>query len=355
MVLAGTPVHDKVTVSATASGPTPVGGVNFDWFTNGTCTPNGQVISALTALSSGMADSKDDTPNFIFAPAAPGAFAFQARYDGNDPNYNAATSPCEPLAAVDAKIAISPLGPIDNTVGTTHDMTVTVTVAGGTLANAGANQGAAIAGAFFGGNVGSFNTQNCAVSGGGTAGFCGLQITSAVVGTDTVQATGTIHIDVDGDGVKDITLVRTTDGSATTITNNSLRAVKNWIAPCQAGERVVSLTLKRSATAGADLVIQAFAGNGKNKFASTHEVVGSPGAGNPISPGETFGPLTPPAGGKYGTDFFDSQTMRFTFGGGQVTTNPEVHLSCSDNPQIGDFYVIGGVTFELVGLATAVF
>jgi hypothetical protein len=93
IVLAGTKVHDKATVSGSAG--TPTGTVTFKWFTNGTCTEPAAATSAALALSSGSVDAT----GFVQAPGAAGNFAFRATYNG-DSVYSALDSACELLVVV---------------------------------------------------------------------------------------------------------------------------------------------------------------------------------------------------------------------------------------------------------------
>src|SRR5439155_706277 len=86
----GTTVHDKATVSGTAG--TPTGTVTFKWFTSGTCTGMPAATSSPQTLVNGMVDAT----GFSQTPAAPGSYAFEASYSGDD-NYTSGPKPCEVL------------------------------------------------------------------------------------------------------------------------------------------------------------------------------------------------------------------------------------------------------------------
>src|SRR5207245_1237030 len=86
----GTTVHDKATVSGTAR--TPTGTVTCKWFTSGTCTGMPAATSSPQTLVNGMVDAT----GFSQTPAAPGSYAFEASYSGDD-NYTSGPKPCEVL------------------------------------------------------------------------------------------------------------------------------------------------------------------------------------------------------------------------------------------------------------------
>src|SRR5207245_1308418 len=86
----GTTVHDKATVSGTAGTPTGTG--TFKWLTSGTCTGMPAATSRPQTLVNGMVDAT----GFSQTPAAPGSYAFEASYSGDD-NYTSGPKPCEVL------------------------------------------------------------------------------------------------------------------------------------------------------------------------------------------------------------------------------------------------------------------
>src|SRR5580765_2591707 len=109
-VVAGTTVHDFVTVTGQGGQPAPSGNVNIDWFLNGTCTGapavNSGSVGPLVA-DEGSASTFDATA-FAFTVTA-GMRAFRAHYEG-DATYTPSNGPCEPLRVVDANIQITPNG-----------------------------------------------------------------------------------------------------------------------------------------------------------------------------------------------------------------------------------------------------
>ncbi len=206
-VVAGTTVHDSVTVTDPDGFGVPSGTATFSWFTNDTCTAPAQSTDTKTLASGGV----DDT-TFTKTPAAAGLFAFRAHYNG-DPNYLAADSACEPLAVVDANIQISPATDTDP-VNDTHTLTGHVNVNPGTgFVNA--PNGTTITIAITSG-PGTPASQTCSTSGG--TGSCTVAITSATTGTTTLNATTTVT-------VSGVALIRTTNGTA----GNSGPATKIWI------------------------------------------------------------------------------------------------------------------------------
>src|SRR5437867_7477586 len=90
-VPAGTTVHDKATVSGSFGVPT--GTVSFTFFTACSVCTGASVASGTVALdASGVAH-----PSSSQGPLGAGSYAFRAHYNGEDPNYGPADSPCEPL------------------------------------------------------------------------------------------------------------------------------------------------------------------------------------------------------------------------------------------------------------------
>src|SRR3989449_596003 len=90
-VPAGTTVHDKATVSGSFG--TPTGAVTFTFFTASSVCTGASVGSGTVALdASGVAH-----PSASQGPLSAGAYSFRAHYNGEDPNYGPADSPCELL------------------------------------------------------------------------------------------------------------------------------------------------------------------------------------------------------------------------------------------------------------------
>jgi hypothetical protein len=94
-VALGTTVHDSATVSGTSFG-TPTGSVTFTFFTASDQCTGASVGAGTVTLVSGVAH-----PSTSQGPLAAGAYSFRASYSG-DGNYNASTSPCEPLTVTKA-------------------------------------------------------------------------------------------------------------------------------------------------------------------------------------------------------------------------------------------------------------
>lgn len=97
------------------------------------------------------------------------------------------------------------------------------------------------------------------------------------------------------------------------------------IPACEAGDRLVSVTLEVTAASPNPVLIEWTDDNGNLARATFTPVAGSPSA-----VGDQF--TIVPAGGN---TFFDSQNLRFRLNG-VVSRNLKVHLSCSDDPAIGD-------------------
>ncbi len=94
---AGTTVHDKATVSGSLG--TPTGTVTFTFFTASKECTGASVGAGTVTLVGGVAHPSD-------AGALPaGGYSFKAHYNGEDPNYLSADSPCEPLT-------VNPLQPL---------------------------------------------------------------------------------------------------------------------------------------------------------------------------------------------------------------------------------------------------
>src|SRR5207244_3943216 len=90
-VPAGSTVHDKATVSGSLG--TPTGTVTFTFFTGSSACTGASVASGTVALdASGVAH-----PSASQGPLSAGSYSFSAHYNGEDVNYSAGDSPCEPL------------------------------------------------------------------------------------------------------------------------------------------------------------------------------------------------------------------------------------------------------------------
>src|SRR5437867_8662389 len=91
IVPAGTTVHDKATL--TGAFGTPTGTVTFTFFTASSACTGASVAAGTVALdASGVAH-----PSTSQGPLSAGSYSFRAHYNGEDPNYAATDSPCEPL------------------------------------------------------------------------------------------------------------------------------------------------------------------------------------------------------------------------------------------------------------------
>ncbi|HLO30005.1 MAG TPA: Ig-like domain repeat protein, partial [Anaerolineales bacterium] len=100
-VALGITVHDQAAVSGTAFG-TPTGSVTFTFFTTSDqCTGDSVAAGTVALDASGVAH-----PSSNEGPLAAGSYSFQATYSGDD-NYNASTSPCEPLTVNKAQLTIT--------------------------------------------------------------------------------------------------------------------------------------------------------------------------------------------------------------------------------------------------------
>src|SRR2546427_8152883 len=84
-------MYDKATVSGSFG--TPTGTVTFTFFTaSSVCTGAAVASGTVTLDASGVAH-----PSASQGPLSAGAYSFRAHYNGEDPNYEPADSPCEPL------------------------------------------------------------------------------------------------------------------------------------------------------------------------------------------------------------------------------------------------------------------
>jgi uncharacterized repeat protein (TIGR01451 family) len=101
-VSAGATVHDFVTVTGQPDHSNPTGNVSIDWFQDGTCDADPTANSGPLGLD---ANGKVDATGFAQTVNAPGMYAFQATYSG-DNRYAGSTGPCEPLQVLAAAIHI---------------------------------------------------------------------------------------------------------------------------------------------------------------------------------------------------------------------------------------------------------
>src|SRR5207245_2835396 len=91
----GTTVHDKATLAGAFG--TPTGTVTFTFFTASSACTGASVGSGTVALdASGVAH-----PSTSQGPLSAGSYSFRAHYNGEDPNYAATDSPCEPLTVTE--------------------------------------------------------------------------------------------------------------------------------------------------------------------------------------------------------------------------------------------------------------
>ena len=236
-VAVNTTVHDQATVTKTAEtpadAPNPTGTVTFRWFTNGACSGTPAATSTIALPGSGIADNI----GFTQTPAAAGARAFNATYNG-DGNYPARTGACEPLTVVDAKIAIAPSDV--NEVGETHTLTATVQQdKGDGLGFVAAPNGTCVVFTLTNslGATATFTTpddgNDCNSAGGNlndcqtTAGTCSVTITSPTTGLTTINASTTFDI-VTTQGTESVT--RDTDPVTVTPAGpgGSGPAIKRW-------------------------------------------------------------------------------------------------------------------------------
>src|SRR2546427_679578 len=87
----GTTVHDKATLAGAFG--TPTGTVTFTFFTASSVCTGAAVASGTVTL-----DARGEArPSATQWPLSAGAYSFRAHYNGEDPNYEPADSPCEPL------------------------------------------------------------------------------------------------------------------------------------------------------------------------------------------------------------------------------------------------------------------
>jgi hypothetical protein len=131
-------------------------------------------------------------------------------------------------------------------------------------------------------------------------------------------------------------------GSVTCTFTNELIPVET----CEAGDRVTSVTLEVISASPDPLRIEVTDDNGPN-----YDVLLTV---DPATVGTIF-TVDPEAP----ATFFDSQNLRFALGppnGPATISSLKVHLSCSDDPQVGDLYSgsVGGfaVTLKLVAFST---
>jgi hypothetical protein len=98
-VVAGTKVHDAVTVTGGTGAPTPTGKVNVDFFTNGECSGDPESNSG----DANLVDGKADLVRFDHKVRG-GSYGFIAHYTGS-PAFGSSDGNCESLVVVDAATA----------------------------------------------------------------------------------------------------------------------------------------------------------------------------------------------------------------------------------------------------------
>ena len=223
----GSTVHD--TSSLTGATPDAGGTVSYAVYTNNTCTTlaaAGDGISGQPTGGSVSGGNPASSSNVTFSK--PGSFWWQATYSGDVNNVGPVKSTCteEPLAVVDANIAITPLAPT-NEVGHAHTFTVTVMknngsgfvpAAGVTVtATATANDGATITSA--GGSTPLCVSGSPATATTDANGQCTITVNSSTGGQITVHAGTTFS-------VAGVSLTRATgDGK----TGDSANGVKTYV------------------------------------------------------------------------------------------------------------------------------
>src|SRR5947209_14617378 len=107
-VPAGTTVHDKATL--TGAFGTPTGTVTFTFFTASSVCTGASVAAGTVALDrSGVWN-----PATRQGPLRSSSCSFRAHYNGEDPNYAATDSPCEPLT-VEA-LTLPAVGAVDGAI-----------------------------------------------------------------------------------------------------------------------------------------------------------------------------------------------------------------------------------------------
>lgn len=201
-VATGAVVHDTAAVSGQVGSFVPAGAVTFTF--GATCP--GSAIATDGSLDSGMPRSVDTSA------LTTGTYAFQATVAGDD-NYTGATSDCEPLSAVDARISIGTSG--TNKINDAHTFTVTVEKNDGTAWAPAA--GLTVTPSETG--VGSLTgTGTCETAVTNASGQCTIIVSSSAAGQSTVDASATVS-------VSGVNIAVATNGyGANTISN-----VKTWV------------------------------------------------------------------------------------------------------------------------------
>lgn len=97
--LVGTSVHAVVTVASSTATTSPTGTVDFNLYSNQTCSGTPLTQSAVV-LVNGSASSSNAT-------LAAGGLSYQVHYNGQDTTYNAANSVCMPVSATQFAPALS--------------------------------------------------------------------------------------------------------------------------------------------------------------------------------------------------------------------------------------------------------
>jgi len=208
-VLAGSTVHDFVTVSGPATG-----NVTFDWFTNDTCSGAPQSNSGNVALD---ATGHADATGFAKGPLTAGVYGFKAHFRGGG-IYLPADGACEPLRVVDAKVTIAP--DATNDVGQSHTFTVTLSKDAGTGFVPAAGEHVAFTLTDSNGAAHTAATGTCTNAGANTnaSGQCTITFASNSAGKVTAHASSTLT-------VGGLLLTVSTNGAAA----NSGDAVKTFV------------------------------------------------------------------------------------------------------------------------------
>jgi hypothetical protein len=216
----GTEIHDKaVLTSKTLPASNLTGTITANRYDNGACTgtpADTETFQPGTDFTVGTTVTLDDI--LPFTPAV-GVYSYRVDY-GGDSNQNLSTvGTCEgPVHVVDASVALTPDADA-NEVGQDHALTTTVTVQGGVIANVGASVTATKQS-----GPGNLDPATCNTSTAAPLNACDVTLKSTTVGTSVVSASASIPIDVNNDGLADITLSR---GTGTTTQTGA--ASKTWV------------------------------------------------------------------------------------------------------------------------------
>src|SRR5688572_2393149 len=220
-VEAGTEIHDRAVVTSHTTPPSDLGGsITASRYDNGTCAGVAAETATFlpgTDFTVGPVVTLDDI--LPFTPAV-GVYSYRVNYGGDSNENMSSVGSCEgPVHVVDASVSISPASAA-NEVGDDHDLTVTVTVQGGSIATGGASVTATKES-----GPGVLDPGTCSTPAGASPQTCDVTLTSNVAGTSVVSASASIPIDVNADGIADVTITR---GTGTTALTGA--AAKTWVA-----------------------------------------------------------------------------------------------------------------------------